>query len=101
MVPSWQYRNGCWIQRRVNALGWKPSRGSHWRLFSSCESSSIPSHPRQPTPPLIVQNPQQEVRMQNHECPATWQRNLRFEDDELWPKLPEPVRESCRALWKE
>jgi len=39
--------------------------------------------------------------MQNHECPATWQRNLRFEDDELWPKLPEPVRESCRALWKE
>ena len=39
--------------------------------------------------------------MQNNEKPATWQRNLRFEDDELWPMLPEPVRESCRALWKE
>ena len=39
--------------------------------------------------------------MQNHENPATWQRKLRFEDDELWPMLPEPVRESCRALWKE
>jgi hypothetical protein len=39
--------------------------------------------------------------MQNHENPATLQRNLRFEDDELWPMLPEPVRDSCRALWKE
>jgi hypothetical protein len=39
--------------------------------------------------------------MQNHENPATWQRNLRFEDDELWPMLPEPVRDSCRALWTE
>jgi hypothetical protein len=39
--------------------------------------------------------------MQNHENPAPWQRNLRFEDDELWPMLPEPVRDSCRALWKE
>ncbi len=49
----------------------------------------------------MVQNPQEEVRMQNHEKPATWQRNLRFEDDELWPMLPEQVRDSCRALWKE
>ena len=39
--------------------------------------------------------------MQNDENPATWQRNLRFENDELWPMLPEPVRDSCRALWKE
>jgi hypothetical protein len=39
--------------------------------------------------------------MQHHENPATRQRKLRFEDDELWPMLPEPVRESCRALWKE
>ena len=39
--------------------------------------------------------------MQNHENPATWQRKFRFEDDELWPMLPESVRESCRALWKE
>ena len=39
--------------------------------------------------------------MRNHENPATWQRKFRFEDDELWPMLPEPVRESCRALWKE
>jgi hypothetical protein len=61
----------------------------------------MPSHHRWPTPPLIVQNPQQEVRMQYHENPATWQRSLRFEDDELWPMFPEPVRENCRLLWKE
>ena len=39
--------------------------------------------------------------MQNHKNPATWQRKLRFEDEELGPMLPEPVRESCRVLWKE
>jgi hypothetical protein len=39
--------------------------------------------------------------MQHHDNPATRQRKLRFEDDELWPMLPEPVRESCRALWKD
>ena len=39
--------------------------------------------------------------MQSHENPATRQRKLPFEDDELWQMLPESVRESCRVLWKE
>jgi hypothetical protein len=50
--------------------------------------------------PVIVQNPQEEVRMHNDELAAR-QRKLRFEDEELWPMLPESVRESCRALWME
>ena len=37
--------------------------------------------------------------MHNSENPTTWQRNLRFEDDEVWAMLPEPVREQCRTLW--
>jgi hypothetical protein len=61
----------------------------------------MPGNHRQPTLLLIVQNPQEEVRMQSHENPATRQRKLPFEDDELWPMLPESVRESCRVLWKE
>jgi len=51
--------------------------------------------------PVIVQNPQEEVRMHNNENLATRQRKLRFEDEELWPMLPEAVRESCRTLWME
>jgi hypothetical protein len=39
--------------------------------------------------------------MHNKENPATQQRNLRFEDDELWTRLPESVQERCRSLWKE
>ena len=39
--------------------------------------------------------------MHNKENPVTRQRNLRFEDDELWTRLPESVQERCRSLWKE
>ena len=39
--------------------------------------------------------------MHNKENPVTRQRKIHFEDDELWNKLPESVRESCRSLWKE
>ena len=51
--------------------------------------------------PMIVQNPQEEVKMHNDEDLATRQRKFRFEDGELWPMLPEAVRESCRTLWME
>jgi hypothetical protein len=37
--------------------------------------------------------------MHNSENPTGWQRNLRFEDDEVWTMLPEQVREHCRTLW--
>ena len=50
---------------------------------------------------VVVQNPQQEVRMHNHEKPVARQRKLHFEDDELWTIFPEEVRESCRGLWRE
>jgi hypothetical protein len=33
---------------------------------------------------VVVQNPQQEDRMHNHEKPVARQRKLHFEDDELW-----------------
>lgn len=56
---------------------------------------------RQLRSPVIVQNPKEEVGMHNDENLATLQRKFRFEDDELWPMLPETVRESCRALWME
>jgi hypothetical protein len=39
--------------------------------------------------------------MHNKENPGTRQRELHFEDDELWTKLPESVQERCRNLWKE
>ena len=39
--------------------------------------------------------------MHNKENAVTQQRNLRFEDDELWTRLPESVQERCRSLWKE
>jgi hypothetical protein len=39
--------------------------------------------------------------MHNKENPVTQQRNLRFEDDELWTMLPQSVQETCRSLWKE
>jgi hypothetical protein len=50
---------------------------------------------------VIVQNPQEEVKMHNDENLASRQRKFRFQDEELWPMLPEAVRESCRALWME
>ena len=46
---------------------------------------------------VVVQNPQQEDRMHNHEKPVTRQRKLHFEDDELWIIFPEEVRERCSA----
>jgi hypothetical protein len=36
--------------------------------------------------------------MHSNENPAS-QRSLPFEDEEIWMKLPEPVREQCRSLW--
>ena len=50
---------------------------------------------------VVVQNPQQEDRMHNHEKPVARQRKLYFEDDELWIIFPEEVRERCRELWQE
>jgi hypothetical protein len=50
---------------------------------------------------VVVQNPQQEDRMHNHEKPIARQRKLHFEDDELWIIFPEEVRERCRELWQE
>jgi hypothetical protein len=50
---------------------------------------------------MVVQNPEQEVRMHNKENPIRRQRKLHFEDDELWTMLPEAVQERCRTLWKE
>ena len=39
--------------------------------------------------------------MHSNENPAAWQRLLRFEDEQIWMKLPEPVREHCRTLWRQ
>ena len=39
--------------------------------------------------------------MHNKENPVTRQREIHFEDDELWARLPESAQESCRSLWKE
>lgn len=50
---------------------------------------------------VVVQNPQQEDRMHNHEKLVARQRKLHFEDDELWIIFPEEVRERCRELWQE
>jgi len=50
---------------------------------------------------MVVQNPEQGVRMHNKENPIARQRKLHFEDDELWTMLPEAVQERCRTLWKE
>jgi hypothetical protein len=61
----------------------------------------MPSLPWRRALCVVVQNPQQEDRMHNHEKPAARQRKLRFEDEEVWTILPEEVRERCRTLWKE
>jgi hypothetical protein len=39
--------------------------------------------------------------MHNNENPPVWQHKLRFEDEEIWAELPEPVREHCRTLWRQ
>ena len=61
----------------------------------------MPSIPRWRAIGVVVQNPQQEDRMHNHEKPVARQRKLHFEDDELWIIFPEEVRERCRELWQE
>lgn len=49
----------------------------------------------------VVQNLQQGVKMHSNERPSGWQRRLRFESEEIWNELPEPVREQCRTLWRQ
>ena len=61
----------------------------------------MPSIPRWRAIGVVVQNPQQEDRMHNHEKPVARQRKLHFEDDELWIIFPEEVRKRCRELWQE
>ena len=61
----------------------------------------MPSFPWWRALGVVVQNPQQEDRMHNHEKPVAQQRKLHFEDDELWTIFPEEVRERCRGLWQE
>lgn len=39
--------------------------------------------------------------MHSNESPSAWQRRLRFEDEEIWTKLPQSVREQCRSLWRQ
>jgi hypothetical protein len=39
--------------------------------------------------------------MHSDKKPSRWQRRLRFEDEEIWTQLPEPVREQCRSLWRQ
>jgi hypothetical protein len=39
--------------------------------------------------------------MHNKENPVTRQRNLHFENNELWTMLPEAVQERCRSLCRE
>ena len=58
----------------------------------------MPSFQRWRTICVVVQTPQQEDKMHNHEKPAARQRNLHFEDEEVWTMLPEEVRERCRGL---
>jgi hypothetical protein len=29
------------------------------------------------------------------------QRELRFEEEEIWTELPESTREHCRSLWRQ
>jgi hypothetical protein len=61
----------------------------------------MPSFPWWRALGVVVQNPQQEDRMHNHEKPVARQGKLHFEDDELWTIFPEEVRERCRGLWQE
>lgn len=39
--------------------------------------------------------------MHNKENPFTRQRELQFEENEVWTMLPEAVQERCRSLWTE
>jgi hypothetical protein len=49
-----------------------------------------------------VHNPQEEGEMMHDNAKTgAQQRELRFEDDEIWVKLPGAVQERCLTLWKE
>ena len=48
----------------------------------------------------VVQNLHQEVRMHNNDL-IVRQRELRFEEEEIWTELPESTREHCRTLWRQ
>ena len=54
------------------------------------------------TPPgiVFVQNLHQEVRMHNNDL-IVRQRELRFEEEEIWSELPDSTREHCRTLWRQ
>ena len=39
--------------------------------------------------------------MPNHKNPGSPQQKLRFEVEEVWSTLPDPVRQGCRSLFKE
>jgi hypothetical protein len=39
--------------------------------------------------------------MPNHKNPGSSQQKLRFEVEEVWSTLPDPVRQGCRSLFKE
>ena len=47
-----------------------------------------------------MQNLHQEVRMHNKNL-IVRQRELRFEEEEIWTELPESTREDCRTLWRQ
>jgi hypothetical protein len=49
---------------------------------------------------VFVQNLHQEVRMHNNEL-IVRQRELRFEEEEIWSELPDSTREHCRTLWRQ
>ena len=38
--------------------------------------------------------------MQNNDL-IVRQRELRFEEEEIWTELPESTREHCRGLWRQ
>jgi hypothetical protein len=48
----------------------------------------------------IVQNLRQEVLMHDPRN-GLRQRELKFDDEELWTVLPEPVQQECRSLWRQ
>jgi hypothetical protein len=50
---------------------------------------------------LVMQNLQQEARMDTNKNRAVWQRRLHFEDEQIWTELPESVKEHCRTLWRQ
>jgi hypothetical protein len=49
---------------------------------------------------VFVQNLHQEVRMHNNEL-IVRQRELCFEEEEIWSELPDSTREHCRTLWRQ